>query len=280
MAKDNTRKNAESLVKTVAGVAPGSNSDVNLTASDVGAYSTGEVDTALNDKADKSTTYTETEVDDILAAAVSAMQAEKIGQWFKYDALTTELSDLYVRPLGTVLLRADYPEWWEWIQNSRVTSALMTDSEWLAVQVASPNGAVSDYSSGDGSTTFRVPSTGNTADGSGVFFRDKGNITDPVLLNVGHQDQIVNIEGEFYIRGQAIQEASEVFSQITSADGVIGADPTEPSANSQRVLGNGVTAGANRVYLDASKQVNTGDQVQPNNMLMSYYIYTGKGTAV
>lgn len=55
MAKNNTRRNAEALVKTVAGLSPDDSGNVNITASDVGAYSQTETDDSLADKQDVST---------------------------------------------------------------------------------------------------------------------------------------------------------------------------------------------------------------------------------
>ena len=205
------------------------------------------------------------------------LSKEFIGSWVMFDPLATNVSDLYVRPLGQLLSRNEYPEFWEWVQASR--DDLLDDTSWLAVQTASPNGAVSNYSSGDGSTTFRVPSTGNTADGSGVFFRDKGNITDPVLLNVGKQDQIVNIEGQFFFHNSSDPS-------IINADSITGAlhagfinEGVYKNTSSLPLVTFSTAKSTAQVLFDASRQVNTGDQVQPNNMLMSYYIYTGKGTA-
>lgn len=48
MAKDNTRKNAESLVKTVVSNAPDNNGNVNVTASDIGAYSKSETNSLVD----------------------------------------------------------------------------------------------------------------------------------------------------------------------------------------------------------------------------------------
>lgn len=202
------------------------------------------------------------------------LNKESIGAWFMFDSLATKVSDLYVRPLGQLLSRSEYPELWEWIQKSREASTLLSDTSWLAVQTTSPNGAVSNYSNGDGVSTFRVPSTGNTADGSGVFFRDKGSITDPVLLNVGKQDQIVNIHGT--VSGGTATGGLDIFRDVVGAF-------TLEELSTYGALDNvtiyPATGRGSKAVFNAANQVKTGDQVQPNNMLMSYYIYTGKGTA-
>lgn len=207
------------------------------------------------------------------------LNKESIGAWFKFDANATNVSDLYVRPVGQLLSRSEYPEFWEWVQNSR--DDLLDDTSWLAVKAASPNGAVSNYSNGDGSTTFRIPSTGNTEDGSGVFFRDKGSITDPVLLNVGQQDNtpehghvtnMLNVSGPAGTTANIGNNNAEFWGTTTigvysHAFQSVAVTPRTGSSSEDL---------ANTSDFMVSKD---GSQTQPNNMLMSYYIYTGKGTA-
>lgn len=53
---------------------------------------------------------------------------------------------------GDLLNRAAYPDFWEWIQE---TAPLISEAEWQAQ--AAVQSSVGYYSSGDGSTTFRVP---------------------------------------------------------------------------------------------------------------------------
>lgn len=72
------------------------------------------------------------------------------------------LDDMHLPLSGGLYNRADYPDLW-----GKVQSEAIPDSEWLTTQQNSVGGAVMAYSTGDGSTTFRVPSVGT----SGVFFR-------------------------------------------------------------------------------------------------------------
>lgn len=64
---------------------------------------------------------------------------------------------------GGLYSRAAYPDLWEWVQKQ--TGYLKTESEWRTFS-SNSNGNVPFYSSGDGSTTFRVPSLQAYAKGS------------------------------------------------------------------------------------------------------------------
>lgn len=57
--------------------------------------------------------------------------------------------------LGGVYSRETYADLWDWVQTQ--TGYLITDSAWVTLS-NTQNGNVPFYSSGDGSTTFRVPS--------------------------------------------------------------------------------------------------------------------------
>lgn len=251
-------------VATVNGKSPDGANNVDITASDVGAYSEGEVDTALEGKADKDETYTKDEV----VSFLESVNDHRIGSIEKFPPLYIPPVDEYVRMQGEILVRSDYQKLFD---KMNITDNMVTDTEWLAIQSASPNGAVAVYSSGDGSTTFRTPTTGD-----GVFGRDKGAITDPVLLNVGKQDQIVNIEGQFFFHNSgdpSIINADSMTGALHAGfinEGVYKNTSSLPSLTLQSV---GSTA---QVLFDASRVVNTGDQVQPNNMYEAWYIYTGK----
>lgn len=69
----------------------------------------------------------------------------------------------WVRKDGTLLARAAYPVLWEWVVNSQ---APISDAEWLTLESAPNNGIVSKYSTGDGDTSFRVPTVGL----GGIFY--------------------------------------------------------------------------------------------------------------
>ena len=68
--------------------------------------------------------------------------------WFS----STTAPDGFLAPSGELLSRSAYPELWAHAQNSGM---LVTDAEWLAA-----DGPIGRYSSGNGSTTFRLPMLG------------------------------------------------------------------------------------------------------------------------
>ncbi len=81
--------------------------------------------------------------------------------------------------------RAAYPALWEWVQAH--TNILKTEAEWQALNTSSPISAVPYYSSGNGSTTFRVPDVG-----LGGFARSRGSeIRSDV--DTGFGSQVMNI---------------------------------------------------------------------------------------
>ena len=73
---------------------------------------------------------------------------------FIYPALYDEISAVQLRLDGRELKRSTYPGLWNYIQKH--PSVLKTESEWQEV-AATDNGVCRFFSSGDGSTTFRLP---------------------------------------------------------------------------------------------------------------------------
>ena len=74
---------------------------------------------------------------------------------FEYFSMNPNIPDGSLPLLGGEYSRATYPDLWAWVQQQ--TGYLKTEAEWQALSTAN-NGNVPYYSSGDGSTTFRVPS--------------------------------------------------------------------------------------------------------------------------
>lgn len=85
---------------------------------------------------------------------------------------------------GQILSRTDYPELWAYVQ--MITP--IPDAEWLADPLKR-----SQYSLGDGSTTFRVPDKNGVQDGSikGLFGRGSGDFTAKI-----HESAAPNITGK------------------------------------------------------------------------------------
>lgn len=84
---------------------------------------------------------------------------------------------------GGLYSRLAYPDLWEWVQKQ--TGYLKTESEWRTFSNNS-NGNVPFYSSGDGSTTFRVPSLQAYAKGS-KSMDEVGTYLDAGLPNITGQ---------------------------------------------------------------------------------------------
>jgi hypothetical protein len=88
------------------------------------------------------------------------LQKQFIGASFQFPPNTLNLGSEWIPEEGALILRSAYPRLWEWVQLTQ-GGQLLSDTDWLLLETNSPNGAVSVYSSGDGSTTFRVPSVGD-----------------------------------------------------------------------------------------------------------------------
>ena len=88
--------------------------------------------------------------------------------------------------LGGVYSRDTYADLWAWVQTQ--TGYLITDSAWVTLS-NTQNGNVPFYSSGDGSTTFRVPSLKCWIKGPG------GTETVGTYKDAG----LPNLTGDFFI---------------------------------------------------------------------------------
>ena len=104
---------------------------------------------------------------------------------------------------GQLVNRADWPELWAWAQKTTP----ITDAAWLAD--VTKRGA---YSTGNGTTTFRLPDWNGVQSGSipGVFFRGGVGAADMIMaLNAAPE-----IEGYF---GQTVSYGSRIYeSNVTS----------------------------------------------------------------
>ena len=103
-------------------------------------------------------------------------------QWFNGDYM--RLPDGYQLGNGQLYKRSEYPEMWEAISKGQFTS--VTDSEWLSNPSKRAN-----YSTGDGSTTFRLPDLNGAQSDSlnAPFLRGKGTFAIGTVLS----DAIRNI---------------------------------------------------------------------------------------
>ena len=163
---------------------------------------------------------------------------------------------------GQTIARSAVPALWERVKQLDV---VVSDAAWLALRAASPNGAVAVYSSGDGSTTMRMPTTGD----DGGFMRSVG--TDPVLnalhdFKKGFQDQIQNITGEF----NSLKHSSHLKNS-----GIVS---SERIGNSLNWLGTTPSLNLYKMTIDASRMARTGDETHPKGMYGKLYVYAGNVT--
>lgn len=150
----------------------------------------------------------------------------------------------YVAMDGQLLLRATYPILWAKIQSS---FNLINDTLWLA-----NNGARSSYSSGDGSTNFRMPDLNGKSAGAlkSPVLRGDGYATTGTVLG----DAIRNIVGN-----GGFGENKTVGTWETQTTGAFYTDVTKT------VSGSGGTADSDNAPLafDASRVVPTADENRP-----------------
>ena len=118
---------------------------------------------------------------------------------------------------GQLLSRTDYPELWAYAQ--MITP--ISDAEWLADPLNR-----SQYSTGDGSTTFRVPDKNGVQSGSikGLFGRGSGDFTRKL-----HESAAPNITGQWQSYGyNNAQQGGAVYYPTPVAQGVLNLTTPEP----------------------------------------------------
>lgn len=85
-------------------------------------------------------------------------QTAFIGSIHYFPPKTSNLGSNWVKRQGVELSRNTQKNLWDWVVKTQET--ILTEEQWQAAVTASPIGACSYYSSGDGISTFRTPTTG------------------------------------------------------------------------------------------------------------------------
>jgi hypothetical protein len=163
----------------------------------------------------------------------------------------------YVPGDGQLLSRALYPAAWSAISASNVP--LATDTVWNAALTERGK-----FSSGDGSTLFRVPDYNGKSSGSigAAFLRGDGGLSSGIT-GVIQRDQIQNITGEAM--------AAAVIGLVGPDGAVSGAFKAGPTVAGNRPS---ATAAANSTSLafDASGSARTGTDTRPINVTGCFII--------
>lgn len=198
-------------------------------------------------------------------SATAQLQRQFVGSEHNF-APNTKLESEWVAKDGSLLSRTEYAVLWEWVQRTQAGN-LLSDSAWQAKKTSSPIGAVANYSIGDGSTNFRVPTTGK-----GGFSRSLG--TDGATVGTvesGFDDQIQNLVGTFTLHGSADGTA------IYSVDGVF--SNSKPIQGKYKDGGSKLTGSAYSqtiVDFNASSVARTGTETTPQGFYVKTFIYTGR----
>ena len=117
----------------------------------------------------------------------------KIGQFslgFEFQQLSDNIPSWALPYLGGEYLRSSYPDLWELVQKK---NKVITDEEWMALEAA--NGSVGKYSSGNGTTTFRVPKVTGLVVGADSITNagEYGHTVSNLILE--NEDGSVSVEG-------------------------------------------------------------------------------------
>lgn len=141
---------------------------------------------------------------------------------FEYFTINKNIRTGSLPLLGGLYSRELYADLWSWVQEQ--PGYLITETEWQSKSQAN-NGNVPFYSSGDGSTTFRVPSLKCWIK-SGSEITEVGSYLEAGLPNITGQFRLANDsaafgcyfpEGAFYASGnnQMGSPASSVMRQLS-----------------------------------------------------------------
>lgn len=163
------------------------------------------------------------------------------------------LDDNHLPMTGDLYLRSDYPELFNKMNG---TPQMITEAVWQSKATSSHGGAVSLYSDGDGSTTFRVPSVGTES----LFTRVAG-VNKPLAegdVSKGYEDQLKSHEHTLVSPGpKSSQLSADNHLAVFSAGSY-----TLGGSNSTPVLGISGSAGE-------------AQETRPEYMYCSKFIFAG-----
>lgn len=186
--------------------------------------------------------------------------------------------EMWVPKDGSELLRSSYPALWAWAQ---LKGLVVTEEKWQELKAASHGGAVAVYSSGDGSTTFRVPNIGEY----GMVQRPIPNGQDVSSddYKIGHADQNKAHTHTATFKGSALPAHNHTLT-LQQAAGNGWHSSTQPFWGGDVVTRNGGTATMSStsagtptgaVTVDSS-----GDETLMKHMWCSIWIYSGNNATL
>jgi hypothetical protein len=178
-----------------------------------------------------------------LSIATTVTTGLPIGFTFSILANTPPVGSLALE--GSLVSRAAYPDLWSWIQGN---APLVTESAWQTQAAA--QSSVGAYSSGDGSTNFRLPRIVDIVKGSD-FSRPPGT---------WQADALQNITGNIY----NVAHGRNVGS---TANGAFALFNTGQVGNASD--GGGQTESFS---FDASRVARTSDETRPKSISMLYCV--------
>ncbi|GAA4651670.1 hypothetical protein GCM10023116_39540 [Kistimonas scapharcae] len=202
--------------------------------------------------------------DQLLTAILSMAARQDVGKLnlrIVDPANLPTLAPNEIVPMGQLLNRADYPEWWSYIEGS---GCMVTDAQWQQ------SGMEAFYSSGDGSTTFRP---GNLVTGvfprfldlTGLYDPDRNSRTGGNLPGAWQSDAIRNITGSLDGSAEGLFPTNEPVGQGALRSG------THKAFGG---LSGGATGWATKIDFDASLVVPTANENRPVSVaILPTYTY-------
>lgn len=195
---------------------------------------------------------------------------------FEYYVPYSELDSGQLIRDGQIVSRSVYKDLWDFVQKH--PSLLLTEEQWQA-ELSANEGVVNNYySSGDGSTTFRLPKAGVielpviTAENINKFSTDtQRNILGRQVIgsissySPTNGDFVKGTTGAFYGIGRQYISNSVWSNDIAGSSTYINPDPT---TNVPSGMNTGDTF-LNNINFDASKSIgaeHTGNEVKPKTI--------------
>ena len=120
---------------------------------------------------------------------------------YEYFSMNPNVPQGSLPLLGGLYDRATYPDLWDWVQEQ--TGYCKTEQEWQTLSAAQ-NGNVPFYSSGDGSTTFRVPSLKCWIKGANGIVSEVGSYLEAGLPNITGGTDGPQLRGNTYGDGNTV----------------------------------------------------------------------------